>query len=132
MEQIYIFLYKHHNDNHHDDEYSSNEMKMKSLCSTEIKSSHIILIDNEMTLNLRQIYLNFHFRCHCRRENQNRNPILTGKKTIFKIFSLIFLQSIVLPVILPSLLKTIRRLLRTIRLIDETLGNLSDGHMPSF
>ena len=36
MEQIYIFLYKHHNDNHHDDEYSSNEMKMKSLCSTKI------------------------------------------------------------------------------------------------
>ena len=32
MEQIYIFLYKHHNDNHHDDEYEMNEttMKMKS------------------------------------------------------------------------------------------------------
>lgn len=37
-----------------------------------------------------------------------------------------------LPVIVPSLLKTMRRLLRTIRLIDDTLGNLSAGHMPSF
>ena len=36
-----------------------------------------------------------------------------------------------LPVIVPSWLKTIFRLLRTIRLIDETLGNLSAGQMPS-
>jgi hypothetical protein len=35
-------------------------------------------------------------------------------------------------VIVPSLLKTIRRLLRTIRFIDDTLGNLSAEHMPSF
>ena len=37
-----------------------------------------------------------------------------------------------IPVMVPSLLKTIRRLLRTIRLIDDTLGSLSAGHMPSF
>lgn len=41
-------------------------------------------------------------------------------------------ESVRLPVIVPSLLKTIRRLLRTMRLIDETLGSLSDGQMPSF
>jgi hypothetical protein len=53
------------------------------------------------------------------------------KKFSLKKFSFCFIQ-ICIPVILPSLLKTIRRLLRTIRFIDDTLGNLSDGHIPSF
>ncbi len=49
-----------------------------------------------------------------------------------KLDCFFFLHEIYIPVIVPSLLKTIRRLLRTIRFIDDTLGNLSAGHMPSF
>jgi hypothetical protein len=54
---------------------------------------------------------------------------LKNKNFIFICF-LFFKNNI--PVIVPSLLKTIRRLLRTIRFIDDTLGNLSAGHIPSF
>jgi len=77
MEQIYIFLYKRHNDNHHDDEYSLNEMMMMR---KKFDLAKKILLENYfikfLIFFLLQVYLNFHFHHHFHHENQHQNQIL--------------------------------------------------------
>ena len=134
MERICIFSRKHHIDNRHDVECSLNETMMMKVMKLDSTENERIRKKNKVQFDFDRVLLefsrNFHFHYRFRQVIQRRNRILQNTMIYARRYFFLFL--LLLPVIVPSLLKIIRRLLRTIRLIDDTLGNLSAGQMPSF